>query len=232
MIILMKSDKSLVISKFSKLRQRDNAVDQLKFYIPQSYNDIDLSNFIVTLNYMNPGNVARSEVLDNIDSEKENFLCFQLPVTTKFTEMAGDIELNLSMTYQDASTSTSYVLHSGELTVTVDSWADFYAFTSSDSFLALDTKMLQIQNEIAKLKSIEETYAESQVTDLAFDDDEKLRLKAGENLIGDGVDVLTPTQKDNIDDNPNDGVIDLETATTTPSDSDDDSSTTPTFIEL
>lgn len=209
MVIVMKNDKSLVVSKASRLYQGESCVDKVTFYFPETYEEMDLTEFTATLYYTNQGNIAYVEELTAEDTDKEGFIKYVLPVKTKFTEMAGDITFEISLTNLDQSTSTQYVLHTEELTVTIDKWADYFKYTKDDSLSAMDTKLLEIENEIDKLKTISEVYAEGVPDDLMLTDD-TLQLSVDGEAIGEGVQILTPLE--DTDDNPGDGILDIDTA--------------------
>ena len=209
MVLLLKPDKSLVISKMTKLLQKENAVDNLWFYIPEKYQDVDYSDpdsFTATFYYVDPGNVAHTEVLDNVESDKEMFLKYQLPVTTKLTAIAGTITGHLSLTKYDVTTGTSIIEHSYSIDITVDTWEDYYRFVSPDSLDAMDQRMLELDNKIQQLHSIASELDLDTPSDLKLTDD-LLQLTNEEGTIGEGVKIIiTRKDKDDIDD----GELDLD----------------------
>ena len=208
MIILLKSDKSLIISKTSRLYQKENAVDQIVFYIPEKYDDYDLSNFTVTLYYVNQGNTSHIEILTaDEDSDKDGFLKYKLPVTTRLTEFAGEITMHLSLTFIDLSVSKKYVLHSDDIKINIETWEDYFKFVSDDSITAIDDRILEIDNEIQKLKDITDRYKEVQPDDLTVTDN-LLQLTANGTVIGDGVEILT--NPSDTDGESADGMLDLD----------------------
>lgn len=212
MIILMKSDKSLVISVNTRMYQRENVVDKLTFYIPATYQDIDLTPFTNTLYYVTQTNDAYTEILVlQEETEKEGYLTYKLPVSTKFTKSAGKISLHLSMTYLDETTDppTQYVLHTGELKdIEILSWDDYYKFIPDDSLATLDQKILELQNETEKLKAISDELEMKVPDDLTLDAD-MLHLSHEGEMLGQGVEVVIPGDPDD-EDESHDGVIDLD----------------------
>ena len=84
--ILMNSDKSLVCTSRTTLYQRDKLVDKLQILIPQTYEDINLSDFTAVLKYIDQGNEVHSEILIK-DEEvyKESYLRYTLPIDTNLT---------------------------------------------------------------------------------------------------------------------------------------------------
>ena len=208
MVILMKNDKTLVISVPSRLYQKEKVVDKITWYIPSTYQDIDLTSFTVTLYYTTQTNDAYTEILVSEESDKEGFLMYKLPVDTKFTSSAGDLTMELSLTYLDEDTGTQYVLHSSQLTITVEKWEDFYAFYPDESLSAIDAKILELQNETEKLKSIADELELTVPDDLKLEED-ILHLSKDGTVMGDGVEILVPGDEDH-EDEAHDGVIDLD----------------------
>lgn len=209
MIILLKSsDKSLVVTQQTRLYQKEKCVDKVTFYIPETYQDVDLSKFNATLYYTTATNDTYTEILTSEESDKEGFLMYKLPVDTKFTSSAGDLVIELSLTYLDEDAGIQYVLHSSQLTISIETWTDFYAFYPDESLSAIDAKILQLQNETEKLKSIADELELTVPDDLKLDED-ILHLSKNGALMGDGVEILTPGDPDDEDD-AHDGVIDLD----------------------
>lgn len=229
MVILMKDDKSLVISKNSRIYQKESVVDKIVYYVPSTYNGIDLSDFTAAIYYTNQGNDSYTEILTQQESSKDGYLEFKLPVTTRFTALAGPVNLMLSFVKNDEEEGKKYVLHSGALTITVERWEDIYAYVPDDSLSAIDNRILELDAKADKLKSIEEQLDKNMPNDLMLTDD-KLQLSKDGNAIGSGVEILIPGDKDD-EDESHDGIIDLDEIDT----DGDEPSPTPsgyTFIEL
>lgn len=212
MIILMKSNKTLVITKTSRLYQKESVAENLVFYVPETYSsdasggDYDLTEFTATLIYVDAGNEAHSELLTAEDeTDKDGYIKYILPVDSEFTSVAGDLTLQLSLTKVDTDTATSYVLHTSELTVTILTWDDYFAYVSDDSLSAIDDKILELQTEIEALKSLADIYSAAVPSDLQLTDS-LLQLINESGTIGDGVNVVV---SDEDEDDSDDGVIDL-----------------------
>lgn len=213
MVILMKSDKSLIKSVDSRLYQKENAVDNLTFYVPSTYEDLDLSEYTAVLSYSTSTNDAYMEILEAQDSDKENYLMYKLPVTTKITASAGTITLELSFAMNDEESDTKYVLHSSELELEVLAWADYYKYVSNDSLSAIDNKILELDAKADKLMSAAEKLELETPNDLTLTDD-LLQLSHTDDLgevtlIGDGIEILIPGDEDD-EDEDHDGVIDID----------------------
>lgn len=221
--ILFKENKQLVLTKDTKIRQGENAVDKIEFLVPTVINDIAMQGFSATLLFVDQANVSHMEQLVlNGDTEdglyKDNWYRYILPVTSEFTKMAGTIKMEVTLTKYVDETETSYVMHSTELEMNILTWQDYYKFAPADSLNGIDERLLQIDNEIAKMNAIAEIYGSAQAVDLMLSD-EKLHLKnANGEAMGDGVEIIVDSSIDT-DSNPNDAEIDLDD-TSPPNDTD------------
>lgn len=208
MVILMKQDKSLVTSVNSRLYQKENAVDNITFYIPQEYNGHDLSEFTATIYYSTQTNNAYMEILEQQESDKENYLMYKLPVTTKFTASVGKVTLEISLLKIDEETSTKYVLHTGVLEINVESWDDFFKYVPDDALSAIDNKILQLDNKVDELKAIADELEIHTPNDLTLTKD-LLQLSHDGEVMGNGVEIVIPGDPDD-EDEDHDGIIDLD----------------------
>lgn len=212
--ILFKENKQLVLTKDTKIRQGENAVDKIEFLVPTIINDINMQGFSATLLFVDQANVSHMEQLvlsgDTEDGlYKDNWYRYILPVTSEFTKMAGTLKMEVTLTKYVDETTTSYVMHSSELQMNILTWEDYYRFAPASSLNGIDERLLQIDNEIAKMNAIAEIYGSAQATDLMLTN-EKLQLKnANGEAMGEGVEILVDGSIDS-DSNPNDGEINLD----------------------
>lgn len=210
-IYLEEESKELIITKRRKIRQGESLVDELYFIVPQMMDEVSMEDFTASLLYLDPSNTSHMEILTR-DPEiyKDSYYRFTLPVDSEFTKMAGPVKLQLSLVHQDAETGYSHVLHSGMLILQVLSWTDFYAFTPPSSLSAIDQRLLDIDLKIQMINESSEAYDKARAVDLNLDGD-LLQLKNQDgNTIGNGVNVLV-TYSD-VDNNPKDGEIDLDSS--------------------
>lgn len=212
--ILFKENKQLVLTKDTKIRQGENAVDKIEFLVPTTINDINMQGFSATLLFVDQANVSHMEQLvlsgDTEDGlYKDNWYRYILPVTSEFTKMAGTLKMEVTLTKYVDETETSYVMHSSELEMSILTWEDYYRFAPASSLNGIDERLLQIDNEIAKINSIAEIYGSAQAVDLMLDN-ETLHLKNANGVaMGEGVDILIENSIDK-DSNPNDAEVNLD----------------------
>ena len=149
MVIQVKYDKSLQINSLSTIMQGENLVDKLKIYVPTIYEDSDMSKFSANLFYKDSGNSVYSEILEPVDSDKENFLEFVLPVTTAITDIAGKVEIWLEFTYTDSDNSSvpeRQILRSKSASFEVKPWDNYDLATNVNSQLASMQEMIKDLN--------------------------------------------------------------------------------------
>ena len=132
MIILMRNDKSLVITKSSKIYRQENIVDKLTIYVPVTYEDADLTRYTAQLVYVDGAyDVHTEELIPSDTSDKEGYIQFVLPITTAITNVVGEVamHLNLSYTETDMETGeeTNYVLRTGKASFNVLPWTDSFS---------------------------------------------------------------------------------------------------------
>lgn len=212
MVILMKrQDKSLVITKNAKIYQKENAVDALVIYVPQTYEEdeqaIDLSDYTATMYYTTQTNDAFTEILEKQESDKDDYLMYRLPVTTRFTASAGTVTLELAFIQKDEEAEITHVLHSGQLKIQISSWDDYYKFIPEDSLSSIDKRIaiLDAETRRLQLETPDDLIIEEDVLHLA-----KMNEETGElEPMANGVEILIPGDEDH-EDSDHDGVIDID----------------------
>lgn len=130
--IIMNSDKTLTATVTTNLYQRENLVDKIYFLFPQEYNCESLSDYVATLKWIDPANEAHSEILTLDEALYKERLRYILPVDTEFTKFAGTLKLRITFSKTDNITNETYVLHTGDIDVTILPRNE-YIFASSDN---------------------------------------------------------------------------------------------------
>ena len=209
--IKMLSDKSLIMTKPVRLYQRQSLVDNMQILINPIYSEeIDLSDYDVTIEYLDPANVVHTESLvKDPELYNDTFMRFTMDVDSKFTFMAGDVTMKLLLTHFDEAENKKYVLKTGELIVPVIKDVDFFAYVDEASLGILENKIMELQAETDKLAAAAEIYAEGVPTDLTLNDEALLQLSINGTPTGDGVQIAKPVEEG---DGKDDGVIDLNQA--------------------
>lgn len=219
--ILMDKYKNLNTTVRTTLFQQESMVDKIQFLIPPTYQDIELKDYVVTLKYVDPNGNFHSEVLELDADLYKDYLRYALPVTTKLTQVVGNISLRLTfIKFSDEDGVTEIdKLESNSTTLMIQKPDGFNDYVNFEDIEAYKAKISQLN------KDVEDMY-EKIPTDLEIGDGENLHLVHDETKIGEGVEILQPAQFDDLDDE-NDGIVDVDNLK-------DDPSPTPQnqFIEL
>jgi hypothetical protein len=187
----MNSDKSLVCTTRTTLYQRDKLVDKLQILIPQTYEDVDLSDFTTVLKYVDQGNEVHSEILVK-DEElyKENYLRYTLPIDTNLTRFAGDIKLCLTLNKVDMEEMKEYSLNTGETTITIASLSDYYNFVSDKSLSVIDQKVNELNVKLEAIDKMTTTYDEMKADNIKLNKEtSEIYLTAHDKQIGDKITI-------------------------------------------
>lgn len=189
--ILMNSDKSLVCTIKTTLYQRDKLVDKLQILIPQTYEDINLSDFMAVLKYVDQVNEVHSEILiQDEELYKDSYLRYTLPIDTNLTRFAGDIKLCLTLNKVDMEEMKEYSLNTGETTITIAPLSDYYSFISDKSLSVIDQKVNELNVKLEAIDKMATTYDETKADNIKLDKDtSEIYLTAHDKQIGDKITI-------------------------------------------
>ena len=187
----MNSDKSLVCTSRTTLYQRDKLVDKLQILIPQTYEDINLSDFTAVLKYVDQGNEVHSEILiQDEELYKESYLRYTLPIDTNLTRFAGDIKICLTFNKVDMEEMKEYSLNTGETTITIASLSDYYSFISDKSLSVIDQKVNELNVKLEAIDKMATTYDETKADNIKLDKDtSEIYLTAHDKQVGDKITI-------------------------------------------
>lgn len=208
--ILMKPNKMLIVTNKINLRQHETMVDKIRFTIPINYSDdINLSDFDVVFEWLDPTNVVHIDTLVKDESySEEGFMSYLLPVTSPINRYAGDIEGKLVFTYTDYETSTRYKLDTESVIITISTIRDYYAVLPDESFDGISNAISELRAQTDAFIAAAELYDKSKADNHIITEDGELWLTSHGERIGTGVNVAVVEQPDEGDDNE-DGVIDI-----------------------
>ena len=127
--IVMDKNKCLSKKNVTTLYQGEKLVDKIRFLIPMKYRDLDLSQFTVTLKYIDQGNTIHSEKLELSDEIYNNsMLCYYMPVNTELTKFAGDILVHLTL-----EKGGQYTMYSSETAITISPQKHYFRYVVNGS---------------------------------------------------------------------------------------------------
>lgn len=186
--IVMDDYKNLIATVKMRICQHEKLIDKLQFLLPQTYGDLDLSQFTVALKYIDNGNKAHIELLTRDEELYKERLRYTVPIDSALTVFSGDIDLRLTLTKIDPSIGTQYVLNTGPVTVHVDSIPDYYQFDPDTSMEIIDQMVTQLDSRIAELNALTEANFISKADNIIIDRDNKtLQLTSNDLPVGDAI---------------------------------------------
>lgn len=189
--IVMRDDKSLRITQKATLYQREKLVDKMQILIPNKYNDVDLSDFTVILKYKDQGSVAHMEILTKGEKQEyEEYSSYTLPIDTNLTQFAGDVEIRITLSKTDLENKTQYVLHTGEIIITISPLEDYYTFVTDESLEYIDKIVGNLDAKIEALNKISEIYDGTKADNIIRYEDGKIQLTANGVPIGDTASII------------------------------------------
>ena len=182
---LLNKDKSLLATERIKIYQREKLVDKVQFILPQSYEEIDLTNKNVSiiLKYVDQEGNAQSEFLVKDDElYKDNYVRCELPIDTNITKFAGNITLHLTIIYLDVENQINQVMHSSETILTISPLKDMYVNINDKSLEILDQKIIELQASIEAANILNESIDKNKADNLSYEDNTLQLISNGKKI--------------------------------------------------
>ena len=190
--ILINDDNTLTTSVRERIMQRSKLVDSLHFLCPQTYKELDMADFTVTLEYILP--VSREYKTEELVISEELYkemLEYKLPFDTDLTKEAGEVEVKLTFSKVDLDedgNDMQYVRKISATSITIvpiESWCDIIPDKALD---AIDQRIIKTDAQIKALIEANEITRIEKADNLVLDSENKeLYLTAEGNQIGDKV---------------------------------------------
>ena len=187
--IIMNKDKSLQATKVTTIYQRENLVDKIQFLFPQQYNEFDFTSCTATLKYVDQVNVPHAEILRQDEELYKDRVRFLLPVDTDLTKYSGEITIRITCSKIDMENQKQYVLHTGEIVISVSPLKDYYSFVPDESLEFVDQLVGNLEAKIEATEKIAEIYDNEKADNLSYVDS-KLQLTANGKKIGDAITIV------------------------------------------
>lgn len=203
--ILMDNQKNLITTVKNTIHYKENGVDKIHFLLPPLYEETDIKECIVTLKYIDPYGNFHAEILTPDEELYKNYIRYTLPITTKFTQVVGNIKLRLSIDkfIPGGESTIINVLDTNSTTVVVTKPEGFNDYVSFEDIEAWKKQLADMNNNITELQ-------DEMPTDLEISEEtDNLHLIHNGVQIGDGVEILVPSQFDELD-NDKDGIVDVD----------------------
>lgn len=189
---LIGEDNTLTATVVERIMERSKLVDSLHFLAEPTYKDVDMSDFVVMLEYILPiSKKYKTEILELSDERYKDMLEYKLPFDTALTSEPGDIEIQLTFAKVELSADgegTQYVRKVGPgniKIVPISAWSDI---VPDEALGAIDQRLLAAQAMIKALNEQNNTIMKSKADSLRYKDS-ILQLTAQGNPIGAAVKI-------------------------------------------
>ena len=192
--ILVCDDNSLMTTKRERIMQRSKLVDNLQFLVPHFYNDLDMSEYTVQLEYILPcSRKYCTEILRLSDEMYKDHLRYVLPFDTKLSAEAGEIEVQLTFAKTELTpngvgiqrvrkTSTTNIV-----IVPISAWSDI---VPDSALSAVDERLIKMDAQMRAMNDFLDVIDSKQVDNLVYNPKEDvLHLTSKGNLVGNKVSV-------------------------------------------
>lgn len=223
--ILVQDDHTLIATVRERIMQRSKLINKMLFLVPQNYDDLDMTNTTVCMEYLKPvSHEYKSEILEKSSELYKGYLQYVVPFDTEFTQEAGDLELQLTFTKVEMDADgevTQYVRKTSPIVVPVipiTAWSDVIP---DAALSAIDQRIIKQDMQMAQMLDMSMAMAETIPDDLVVENGKMYLGKDGSKMENtNGVDVVLPRTPDN-EDGSNDGFIDLDNYTSDTGDDED-----------
>ncbi len=191
-VILVNEDNTLTASKKERIMQRSKLFNNLWFLAEPTYNGYDISACTVVMEYILPiSKKYYSDILELSEQGYQEYLKYVVPIDSKLTAEAGEVELQLTFIYSDLDENGESVQRVRKTStaklniIPISAWSDIVP----DSALgALDQRIIKMDAQIKELLNLGDAYDAAKADNIAYDADKQtLQLLSGVNKIGDEV---------------------------------------------
>ena len=194
--IVICDDNSLMTTKRERIMQRSKLVDNLRFLAHQYYNEFDMSDCTVQLEYILPCSKRyHTEILELSDEMYKDHLQFLLPFDTKLTSEAGDVELQLTFVKTDLDANGRGVQYVRKTSTTkisiipISAWADI---VPDEALSALDERLIKLDAQMRALDELNQVMFNEKADNIKYNEEtNELQLLANGNEIGNKVVIKT-----------------------------------------
>ena len=188
-VILINEDNTMTTTQKRCIVQKSKLVDDLLFLTEPVYNGYNMADFTVLLEYLSPvSHKYRTEFLTLEESTYNGYLKYILPVDTKVTAEAGNVELQISFVKTELDENGKGVQRVRKVAGTsiyitpINAWSDIIP---DCALSALDQRIIKIDAQMKALSDLNEFISSDKADNLSYDyDSNELQLMSGDKPIG------------------------------------------------
>lgn len=159
-VIIMDEEKQLTPTIRQTIYRGENMMDDIKFLLPLKYKKFDLSEFTVTLQYIQNQKIVYEEILtlDNPPLRMDR-LSYSLQFNSIFTQKEGEIEIQLRVTKIDIEAAIQYILKTSSCYVEI--LPSTYYETGDGLEENVNSKLEEIDSKLEIMNSVLATKADN-----------------------------------------------------------------------
>ena len=191
---LINEDNTLTCSVEERIMERSKMVDNLHFLADTTYKGVDMSDYIVLLEYLLPVSKRyKTEILTKSDELYKNKLEYTLPFDTNLTNEPGDIQIQLTfsnITMDPDGKTTQHVRKVGPGVIhiiPVSAWSDV---VPDATLTAVDQRIIALEALAKTLQERNQAIFDSKADNLSYDD-HTLQLTSNGKKIGNAIKITT-----------------------------------------
>lgn len=188
-VILINDDNTMTTTCKKRIVQRSKLVDNLIFLVKPIYGKYNMADFTVALEYMLPvSNKYRCEFLTLSQETYNDYLVYILPVNTRLTAEAGNIELKLTFLLSDLDESGNSIQRVRKITsafidvVPNSAWSDVIP---DCALSAIDQRIIKLDAQIKAMNELGAIISDVKADNLSYNEStNELQLMSGDMPIG------------------------------------------------
>lgn len=175
--ILVKDNNEMIPSTTERIMQRSSGVNTIRFLVSPTYNDIDISECTVLLEYALPiTKEPKSTILIASEELYKDNLEYLFPLTIDHTKEPGKLEIHLSFFRTDMTADgavTSCVRKTEPVFVEIIPVTAWSNMIPDSEFAAIDQRILKLSALANQLNDTQETIANNKADNIKLDMDNK-----------------------------------------------------------
>lgn len=99
--ILLTDNHELITTQRERIMHRSKLVNKMHFLVPPNYDDLNMDECTVCMEYKRPDGELVSDLLTASDTLYKEHLEYIVPFDTELTRFPGEVEVKLTFTYVD-----------------------------------------------------------------------------------------------------------------------------------
>lgn len=196
-VLLVNEDNTISTTKRERIVKGSKLVDTLWILVNPIYQEQDLSNATITMEYVLPISKKYGLKFLRLVGKHQEYFKYMLPeedeINSDLTSEAGNIEIKLTFTYitEDSNGKlTQHVRKTTTATITVVPNAEWGNLIPDSALEVLDQRLIKLDAQTKMLGEYAEFLNQTRVDNLLYNDDnETLQLQANGSPVGSPVSV-------------------------------------------